>query len=196
MANVATIANAINAIAAKVNVHQILIEDLKTNGAAPPAPSPASLSEAPPAVDYDHVQRMIDSGLASLKDDLASRASRDKAMLETSINHSVDQKVATAVGEVDQKACIALLEERFKRIELRIEELAAAPTPLAPVPDPESAAPASAAPESAAPASADPASADPVPEPAPASAASKSRASRRRGKASSDESPPGTLTLE
>ena len=189
MAHVATIASAISTIAAKVNVHQILIEDLKNNGLQTHAPSAAD------PVDYTQVQRMIDAGLATLKEDLTSRASRDKAMLETGINYSMDQKIATAVPEVHQKALVAIMQEPIGRIGKRIEELVLATNPLANAPRvPETFTAPEPVPDSSN-------ETEPVinqvqePDPIPVSAASKSRASRRRGKASQDECP-GTLTLE
>lgn len=193
MATVHHITNAITAIASKVNAHQILIEDLRktsTEGQlahALPEDSSFSVRSSTNIDHHSEVQKMVDSGVAALKDEVEARQAREKAMLEASINHSLDQKIAKAVADVDHKGAIALVEDRIKRIEERIEALLNASAAL-PQDIPA------------------PASCDKVPdetpeheteEPAPATtAASKPRPSRRRGKAASADSPPGTLTLE
>lgn len=195
MATVHHITNAITAIASKVNAHQILIEDLRktsTEGQlahALPEDSSFSVRSSTNIDHHSEVQKMVDSGVAALKDEVEARQAREKAMLEASINHSLDQKIAKAVADVDHKGAIALVEDRIKRIEERIEALLNASAAL-PQDIPA------------------PASCDKVPdetpdqetgEPAPAAAtttASKPRPSRRRGKAASADSPPGTLTLE
>ena len=193
MATVHHITHAITAIASKVNAHQILIEDLRKTSTEGPlahaSPEGGSFSVSSSTnIDYSEVQKMVDSGVAALKDDIAARQGREKAMLEASINHSLDQKISKAVADVDQKGAIALVEDRIKRIEERIEELLSATAALSqdrPAPESSDETPKHETPEHE------------TEEPAPATtAASKPRPSRRRGKAASADSPPGTLTLE
>jgi len=188
MATVHHITNAITAIASKVNAHQILIEDLRktwTEGQLAHAlPEDSSFSvRSSTNIDHSEVQKMVDS----LKDEVEARQAREKAMLEASINHSLDQKIAKAVAGVDHKGAIALVEDRIKRIEERIEALLSASAAL----DQDPPAPASC--DKATDETPDPEAGEPAPE---TTAASKPRPSRRRGKAASADSPPGTLTLE
>jgi hypothetical protein len=191
MATLHHFANALTTIASKVNAHQILIEDLKKSTTEAPL---AHASSSPPVLGADYidrpeVQRMVDT----LKDDVSARHNREKAMLEANINHAVDQKIAAAVAEVDQKGAISLLEDRMKKIEERIEALLSASGPItveADATNPDAASETSVVGTS-----------DVPPEPSPITsptptAATKSRASRRRAKAPAGDSPPGTLTLE
>ena len=205
MATVHTITNAITNIASKVNAHQLLIDDLKKNG-PPLSGGTTTIMSAPSSVDYQEIQGMIDISVSTLKDDVVSRQSREKAMLETSINHSVAQKIASAIADVDQKASIGILEERVKRIENRIEELVSTIANIqigsATVTTPEVTSQESTIKESTSPEANTPEpeevtnQGNPDHVPTPPAPSSKSRSSRRRGKASADDSAPGTLTLE
>ena len=190
MATVHHIANALTTIASKVNAHQILIDDLKKTTTEGPLAHASSLGGSSPTVgaeivDRAEVQNMIDS----VKDDMSARHNREKAMLEANINHAVDQKIAAAVADVDQKAAISLIEDRIKKIEERIEELFSARAPnTAEDKTPDATSESAAAEETS--------EVSPDPTLITTTAATKSRASRRRAKAPAGDSPPGTLTLE
>lgn len=180
MANVHSLTNAISTIAYKVNAHQIMIEELKkTDLADGQGPFAASSAGQTPPIGREEVSGM----LAALKEELASRQTRDKGILEASLNHSNDQKISLAVSRI---------EERLRRIEERLDALAVSNAGAGP--GAAGGLPADAADHAAAPVT-EPVA---VPEPAPAPAP-PARASRRRGKAAAaaDETcPPGTLTLE
>lgn len=131
MASVHTITHALSSIAARVNAHQILLEDLKNtvhndnaegnekpfeNGSTVIAPSV-------PEIDYEEVKRIVDLKITELKDELSHKSNREKAILETSIQHSVTQKVSSAVADIDQRNAIRLLQERVKELETKLSDV-------------------------------------------------------------------------
>lgn len=128
MTSVHAITHALSSIASRVNAHQILLEDLKKsvhseNTPLEGADTPFDHFDSAPTVDYDEVNRLVDLKITELKDELTHKGNREKAILETGIQHSVSQKVSSAVAEVDTRNDIRLLQDRVQDLEAKLSKL-------------------------------------------------------------------------